>query len=97
MMNFASAYDSPSVTTAIIISLICIAVVIGILALIIGICSGIFSGVDYVDRQIHIRPKKENKILESDEDAVVALLTATIDFQKETGENARCISIRRID
>ena len=37
------------------------------------------------------------KILEEDEDAVVASLVATIEFNKETGKNARLKSIKRID
>ena len=44
-----------------------------------------------------INPKEENKILEEDEDAVVASLVATIEFNKETGKNARLKSIKRID
>ena len=36
-------------------------------------------------------------LLEEDEDAVVASLVATIEFNKETGKNARLKSIKRID
>ena len=54
-------------------------------------------GVEVVNAKTHINPKEENKILEEDEDAVVASLVATIEFNKETGKNARLKSIKRID
>ena len=39
----------------------------------------------------------DDSIPEEDEDAVVASLVATIEFNKETGKNARLKSIKRID
>lgn len=97
MVIYSSAYDNPSIPTALLISLICVTVVILILALIIAICSGIFSGISGIDGKFHINAKKENKILDEDEDAVAALIAATIDFSKTTGKKSRCVSIRRID
>ena len=52
---------------------------------------------DKVDAMIDIKPRPENKILDEDKDAVVAALTATIDFHKETGKNAEIKSIEKID
>jgi DNA gyrase subunit B len=39
----------------------------------------------------------KNKLLEKDEDAVVAVLTASIDFHKETGKGSRVVSVTRIE
>ena len=38
-----------------------------------------------------------SKLLETDKDAVVAALVATIEFNKETGKDAKLVSIKRID
>ena len=46
---------------------------------------------------MNILPKEENKLLETDKDAVVAALVATIEFNKETGKDAKLVSIKRID
>ena len=46
---------------------------------------------------MNILPRKENAILASDEDAIVAALTAVIDFHKETKKDARIVSITRIE
>ena len=50
-----------------------------------------------IDSKTKIMPRPENKLLETDEDAVVALLVATIDFEKETNKDSNLISIKRID
>ena len=42
-------------------------------------------------------PRKENAILNDDEDAVVAVLVATIEFHKQTGKDARVLSIKKVD
>ena len=42
-------------------------------------------------------PRKENEILDRDEDAVVAVLVATMEFHKETGKDVRVVSVRRIE
>lgn len=82
---------------AVIISIFSIIVVFGILSLIIGACSLIFKVINTVDAKMNILPKEENKLLETDKDAVVAALVATIEFNKETGKNAKLVSIKRID
>ena len=82
---------------AVVISIISIVVVFGILTLIIATCSLVFKTINSIDAKMNILPKEENKILETDKDAVVAALVATIEFNKETGKNAKLVSIKRID
>lgn len=83
---------------ALLISLISIVVVFLILILIIGVCEGLFRGVDKVDDMLHINARNEdNKLLNEDNDAAVALIAATIEFHKETGKNAKLIKIEKID
>lgn len=92
-------YDTTSFTIvdSLLVSLIAIVMVFAILLIIILISGGFSKGLEIVDSKTHINPKEENKILETDEDAVVASLVATIDFHKETKKNARLVSIKRID
>ncbi|MDY3761459.1 MAG: hypothetical protein SO106_00515, partial [Candidatus Onthovivens sp.] len=61
------------------------------------VCSLIFKIINKVDAKMNILPKEENKLLETDKDAVVAALVATIEFNKETGKDAKLVSIKRID
>lgn len=82
---------------AVLISIFAIIVVFGILALIIAVCSLIFKIINKVDAKMNILPKEENKLLETDKDALVAALVATIEFNKETGKDAKLVSIKRID
>jgi Na+-transporting methylmalonyl-CoA/oxaloacetate decarboxylase gamma subunit len=82
---------------ALLISLIAVIIVFSILLVIIIISGGFSKGIEIVDKKTKILPKEENKILETDEDAVVAALVATIEFHKETKQNARLKSIKRID
>ncbi|MCQ3034691.1 MAG: hypothetical protein MJ248_00450 [Bacilli bacterium] len=96
-MRLYAFIEEVSLPQALLISLLAVAVVIGILALIIAICSGVFAGINGVDGKFHINAKKQNKILDEDPDAAIALLVATIDFNKETGKNARVKSIKRVD
>ena len=83
--------------SALWISLIAIVIVFLILALIIFISSLFSKGIEITDKKTKILPKEENKLLEEDEDAVVAALTAPIEFHKETNKDARLKSIKRID
>jgi len=86
-----------SVGDALLISLIAIVLVFLVLVIIILATSGISKGMEKVEAKTHILPKEENKLLNEDEDAVIAALVATIDYHKETGKNAKLISITRID
>ena len=89
-------WENIGIGDAFLIALIAIVIVFLVLTIIILIVSAIQKGLDVVDRKTTIMPRKENEILSSDEDAVVAVLVATIEFYKETGKDARVISIKRM-
>ena len=89
-------WENIGIGDALLIALIAIVIVFLVLTIIILIVSAIQKGLDIVDRKTTIMPRKENEILSSDEDAVVAVLVATIEFYKETGKDARVISIKRM-
>ena len=78
-------------------SLIAIVIVFVALLVIIIISGAIQKGMHKVDSYSHIQPREENKILDEDEDAAVAAIVATIDFYKETKQNARLVSIKKIE
>jgi Na+-transporting methylmalonyl-CoA/oxaloacetate decarboxylase gamma subunit len=80
-----------------LISALAILIVFAVLIVIILVSGGFSKGLEIVDKKTKILPKEENKILEEDEDAVAAALVATIEYHKETKENARLKSIKRID
>lgn len=82
---------------ALIVSAIAIVIVFLVLIIVILVTHGISLGMDKVDSTMRIQPRPENKLLDEDPDAIVAALTATIDFHKETGKDAKLISITRID
>lgn len=87
--------ESVGVSDALLISLIAILVVFAVLAFIIVITGLIEMVTTVVLSKTSIMPRKENRILEEDDDAVVAVLVATIDFYNETGKEARVNSITR--
>ena len=97
-MIFADPLINPetvSIPDALLISLIAIMIVFGALIFIIAITALIELATTTVLSKTSIMPRKENKILEEDKDAVVAVLVAAIDFHKETGKEARVNSITR--
>lgn len=83
--------------TTLIISLLAVVIVFSVLLIIIFVSGGFSKSIEIIDKKTKILPREENKILEDDEDAVVASLVATIEFHKETKQNARLKSIKRID
>ena len=87
--------ESVGVSDALLISLIAILVVFAVLAFIIVITGLIEMVTTTILSKTSIMPRKENRILEEDGDAVVAVLVATIDFYNETGKEARVNSITR--
>lgn len=86
-----------NLTDSLIVAGIAIVVVFVVLVIIILVCGGFQKGIEKVECKTQIKPRPENKILESDEDAVVAALVATIDFNKETGKDARLVSIEKLE
>ena len=85
--------ESVNVLDALLIALIAILVVFAVLIIIIAITSGLEKGTQFALSKVQIMPRKENEILSNDEDAVAAVLTASIDFHKETGKMPRVKSI----
>ena len=92
-----SNWESIGVGEALLIALIAIVIVFLVLSIIILITYLFQKGMDVVEKKTQIMPKKENEILNSDEDAVVATLVASMEFHKETGKDARVVSIKRIE
>lgn len=95
--GFLGELSRDNMPQVLLISLIAILIVFVILTVIILICSGASKCIEITDKKTKILPKAENSLLEEDEDAVVASLIATIEFHKETKQNARLRSIKRID
>ena len=90
-------WESIGLGDSLLIALIAILIVFLVLIVIILVVSAIQKGVDVVEKKTSIMPRKENEILNEDEDAVVATLVATIQFHKDTGKNARVISIKKVE
>lgn len=90
-------WEEIGIGEALLIALIAIIIVFAVLILVISITHLIQKGMKAVDKLTTISPREENKILNEDEDAVVAVLVATIEFYKETGKEARVKSITRIE
>lgn len=90
-------WESIGVGEALLIALIAIIIVFIVITIIIVITTAIQKGMTVIDKKTSIMPRKENEILNDDEDAVVAVLVATIEFHKETGKDARVISIKRVE
>lgn len=89
--------DAFTFVDALIVAGIAILVVFVVLIVIIFVCYGAQKGVEKIECKTSIKPRPENKLLEEDEDAVVAAITATIDFHKETGKDARLVSITKVE
>ncbi len=90
-------WESIGLGDALLIALIAILIVFVVITIIILITGLIQKGMNIVDKKTTIMPRKENEILNDDNDAVIAVLTATIEFHKETGKDARVISIKRAE
>ena len=90
-------WESMGVGEALLVALIAIIIVFLVLTIIILITSLFQKGIEIVEKKTQIMPRKENEILNSDEDSVIAVLVATIEFHKETGKDARVVSIKRIE
>ena len=95
-MFVLGVWDKPvTVVDALLIALIAIVIVFTTLLIVILATGAFQKGIEVVQSKTSISPRKENKILEEDDDAVVALLVATIEFNKETGKDARVVSITK--
>ena len=90
-------WSSIGVGEALLIAFIAIFIVFLVLGIIILVTTLFQKGIEIVQKKTTIMPRKENEIVSSDEDALVAVLVATIEFHKETGKDARVISIKRVE
>ena len=97
MLAVWSDWEKIGVGEAFLIAFIAIIIVFLVLAIIICITYLFQKGIDIVDRHTSIMPREENKILNEDDDAMIAVLVATIEFHKECGKEARVVSIKRIE
>lgn len=86
-----------TVVDSLVVALVAILLVFLVLTIIILVTTGIQKGMETVEAKTKILPKKENQILDEDEDAVAAALVAVIDFHKETGKDAEIISIKKVE
>lgn len=80
---------------SIFVALIAILIVFLVLILIIGITSIFSKIIIKADKRNNINPRIENKLLDEDEDAVVATIVASIDFYNETNKHSRLVSISK--
>lgn len=90
-------WESIGIGDALLITLIAIFIVFLVIIIVIVITTIVQKAMLAVDKKTTIMPRKENEILNDDKDAIVAVLTATIEFHRETGKDARVISIKRTE
>ena len=96
--SFQGIWDKDiSAGEAVLLSILAIIIVFAVLVLVILIAEGINKGANKLEAKMDINPRPENELLNKDPDAIVASLVATIDFNKETGKNAKLISITKIE
>ena len=86
-----------NVLDSLVVSLIAIVIVFFVLFLLIVITGLVNKGAEKITGLTNINAREENKILDEDPDAAVAVLVATIDFNKETGKDAKVVSVTRIE
>ena len=80
---------------SIIVAIIAIIIVFIVLIVIIAIASVFSKIIININNKKNINPRIENKLLDEDEDAVVATIVASIDYYNETNKHARLVSITR--
>ena len=101
-MNFLAVYENPNINIGdgLFISLIAIVlvfVILYVIVLIVDLLHVIFKNKKdvFVEEQHKVQvSKKSNEI--KDEDMMVAALIATIEFNQETKEDAKLVSIKQI-
>lgn len=80
---------------SLVVALIATLIVFAVLAAIIVITNIFSKAIIKVDQKKNIHPRVENKLLDEDEDAVVATIVASMDYYNETKKNARLVSITK--
>lgn len=100
MLTFEAIWGDISgfgIIDALLVSGVAILIVFLVLLVIILVTTGVDKGTEAVINSVSINPRKENEILSRDDDAVAALLAATIEFNRETGKSPRVKSITKIE
>ena len=80
---------------SLIVAIISILIVFAVLVVIISIASVFSKVLINLDNRNNIKPRKENKLLDEDEDAVAAVLVASIDYYNETKKHAKLVKITK--
>ena len=86
-----------SLFDALMVSIISIVIVFAVLIFIIVVASVFSSVIVNVNKRKYINPRVENKILEDDEDAIAAVVVASIDYYNETKKHAKLVSITKVE
>lgn len=90
-------WENMNVGEALLVSLIAIIIVFSVLVIIIFITWLMQQGMEKIDAVTNILPREENNILSEDENAVVAVLAASLEFHRETGKEVRVVSVKKIE
>ena len=96
-MNVLFVSNDLNAGEALLIAVIAILIVFLVLSVIIFVTWLLQKSMEKINAKTNILPREENKILSEDENAVVASLVATMEFYRETGKDARIVSIKRIE
>ena len=84
-----------NIIDALFVTIISVAIVFIVLVLIIAI-SSIFSQIIMkIEKKNKINARIENKLLDEDEDAVVATIVASMEFYNETKTHPRVVGVSR--
>ena len=86
-----------SVGEAFLIAVVAILIVFLTLVIVIVATTLFQKGMGFVEKKMAILPRPENAILSTDEDAVAAVIVASIEFHRSTGKEPRVVSISRIE
>ena len=89
--------ENISLGDAFLVALIAILIVFFVLAVIIFVTWVLQKSMEIINSKTNILPREENKLLNEDENAVVAALVATTEYYRETGKDVRIVSIKRIE
>jgi len=82
-----------SILDSLIVAFISIFIVFIVLVVIVAVAGAFSKVLIKIDNKKNINPRIENKILDEDEDAVVATIVASMEYSKETNKKVRLVSI----
>lgn len=90
-------WESIDIGEAFLVALIAIIIVFSALGIIIFVTWLMQQGMEKIDATTNILPREENKVLSEDENAVAAVLAASLEFHRETGKEVRVVSVKKIE